>query len=291
MPGVSIADPGNPVPALGRDEGRAVDGQIAAVLAGAGRDRLFVRNARMRRRRDVHRERVATGAQPRGDVELAPRERALDRAGALAVEPYVGQVVDAVECQRQVAAVEAGGRVELGPVPVVLAAQRVGYREVVEPEVGVGIDAALDQRRQHRSRHDGRVPARGVEPRFRDLRTVAVAEFIGHDAHAPAVDRPAVRAERLEVRGVRRGRDALGRARRRVRVRQGPRILRHEQAAPGVLLPRPADADLRERDQFEFGARTGQCGDPLGRQRPRGKAEFRDRKGAERRHFYLCYGI
>src|SRR5689334_11027318 len=45
---VAIADPGDPIPPLGCDERRSVDGQIAAVLPRSCGDRLLVGDAGMR---------------------------------------------------------------------------------------------------------------------------------------------------------------------------------------------------------------------------------------------------
>jgi len=45
---VAVAYAGDPVPPFGGDEGRPVDGELAAVLADAALDRLFVRDAGVR---------------------------------------------------------------------------------------------------------------------------------------------------------------------------------------------------------------------------------------------------
>src|SRR5205085_12340156 len=85
QPGVAVADAGYPVPALGRDEGRAVDGQLPAVLADTALDGLLVRDARVRRRLNAHGDDVL--AHGRGDVELATDEGAHRAAEQPPVEP------------------------------------------------------------------------------------------------------------------------------------------------------------------------------------------------------------
>src|SRR5258708_5405764 len=98
--GVAVADSRNPVPSLGCDEGRPVDGHGAAVVAGTGRYRLFVRYAGVRRRRNAHRDRVALPrAQDARDVEPAADKGAADGSEAPAVQPYLRRVVDALEEQ------------------------------------------------------------------------------------------------------------------------------------------------------------------------------------------------
>src|SRR5690606_26754112 len=76
---VAVANPWDPVPTFRRDERRTVDRERAPVLAGAGRDRLFVRNPGMRRRVDLHSERILLARlEFAGDIEDAADERALD---------------------------------------------------------------------------------------------------------------------------------------------------------------------------------------------------------------------
>ena len=96
---------------------------------------------------------VCPGFQNAGHVEVAANERAGDRAQRLPIEPHRRAVVDAVEGQREALAAEVGGRFEFRPVPVVLLVQGLRNRQIVEAVVGIGINAAIDQRRQHRARH------------------------------------------------------------------------------------------------------------------------------------------
>ncbi len=58
--GVAVANAGNPVPAFGGDESRAVEAHDSAVFSGAAFDRLLLRNSGMRRRRDAHRQNICS---------------------------------------------------------------------------------------------------------------------------------------------------------------------------------------------------------------------------------------
>ena len=186
QPGIAIPDGGNPVPALGRDESRAVHHLDAAILADARRHRFLMRDAGVRRRRDTHRDGIASGGQR--DRETTPDEGALHRAHHPAIDPDLGGIVHAVEGQPHRPPGGLGGRVELGAVPVILPRQRLRDGQVVQPDRGIGIDTAIDQRGQHRTWHGRRIPFARVEIALRQVR--AAGTDLGRLDQPPAVHRP-----------------------------------------------------------------------------------------------------
>ena len=264
QPGVAVANAGDPVPPLGRDEGRAVDRQLPAVLADARLDGLFVRDAGVRRRRHLHRDDVL--ARDRHVIELPADERAARRAQLLPVRPYLGGIIDAAEHHGQLPFGGLGRHGEAGAIPVILPRQAFGDLQVVQPVIGIGIDAAIDQRLQHRARHRRRAPraARPARPRQRG----AVAGHLGRGGQLPAVDLPPPRRGRLHRR---RGRQRLCHRRAisgiAVRLRQRPGVLLLRHADIGALLEQPPLPDLPQLDVGEIGPRAHRCRDLLRGQR------------------------
>ncbi len=98
---VAVADGGDPVPALGGDEGGAVEYHRAAVLARPAQDGLLLRDAGVGRRRDAHGEHVTPRLEQGGRVELAALECARHIAHAHSVQPHRSAVVDALKVERQ----------------------------------------------------------------------------------------------------------------------------------------------------------------------------------------------
>ena len=132
-----------------------------------------MRDAGVGRRRDEDGERVVTGGEQAGDVEDAAIEGSGDFAECVAVEPDLRAVVDAEEGERRVAFERGGGRGEVRAEPEALMRERLGDGQVVEAEVGVGIDAARDERGEDGAGNDGCVPVRVVEGWGGDVRAVS----------------------------------------------------------------------------------------------------------------------
>jgi hypothetical protein len=138
----------------------------------------------------------------RAHVELAAHERAPHAAEVLAIQPDGGGVVDPVQREPEASRAARGGRAELRAIPVVLLVQRLRDGEVVEAEVGIGIDAALDERRKDGAGHHGVEPAVRLEVGTRD--EVAARVHLRSFDHAPAArERPLVGPARFEPRDVR----------------------------------------------------------------------------------------
>ena len=76
------------------------------------------------------------------------------------------KVSDGWPCKR------GGRRVEVCAKPETLVGERFGDGHVVEAEVGVGVDAARDERGEHGAGDDGGVPVRVVEAGRGDARTL-----------------------------------------------------------------------------------------------------------------------
>jgi hypothetical protein len=158
-PRISIADARNPVPALGGDERRPVQRQGATIVSRPRRDRLLMGNAGMRRGRDAHRDRIGHARQqnPR-HVEAAAHEGAANVPEPPTVQPHLRSVVDAVELEEQIVPLQDRGGHELAAVPIILARERFRNRQVVQAVIRVRVNAASDQRGQHRPRHHRPIP-------------------------------------------------------------------------------------------------------------------------------------
>ena len=238
---VAIADARNPVPAFARDERGAIDGEVAAVLAGPRGNGFLVRNAWVRSRSDAHGDDVRlTGLQLSGDIEHAADEGASDVAERFAVRPYLSAVVDAFEIQRELAAGELGGQRELRAIPVVLPRQSLRNGHVVEAVVRIRIHATIDQCRQHGAWHRGDVPGVITKARARDLCTIG--RNLRTFREPPRCERPHVEIRFAFERRAGDGRRGDRLAEGSFASRQRPRILRLLQAAPRFHLPRPACA-------------------------------------------------
>ena len=202
---VAVADPRNPIPALGGDEGRAVDRKAAAVLPRAGGDRLLMRDAGMRRRRHAHRQHIAlSGPQVPGDIENAADKSALDGAQTHTVQPHLRGVVDAFESQREFPVLPIGRHIEDTSIPIVLPAQGIRDGKIVQSIVRVGIDAACDQSGQHGARDHRRIPTRVVVLRLRQRCTecrpgCAPRLERRSGTHPPGTKRPTFGAARLQA--------------------------------------------------------------------------------------------
>ena len=162
-PGVAIAHGRDPVPTFARGESRAVDGHFSAIEPRPGGQRFLMRQAGMWRRRDTHGH---GNALARLDMRWQGKAAACEgtRSGAelLPVEPDLGSVVDAVECQRLARPGAAVGQDELGSQPVILPAETVRDQEIVESVSRVGVDPVGDIGGKDRPRHDRRQPAFGL---------------------------------------------------------------------------------------------------------------------------------
>ena len=139
---------------------------------GAVGERLLVRDAGVVRWRDEDGEDVVAGREKAGDVEAAAGEGAVDVAERVAVEPHLRAIVDAEEGERRMTVQRGGRRVEVRPEPEALVRERLGDGHVVETEVGIGVDAASDERGEHGAGDDGGVPVRVVEAGRGDARAV-----------------------------------------------------------------------------------------------------------------------
>ena len=248
-PRVAVAYCRNPVPALAGNECRAVDRKVAAVFTGPSGDRLLVRNSRMRWRGNPHGQGVlADRPEHVRHIEAAANERATDVAQTTAVEPGVGGVIDALECESDAPGRELCRRIKFSAVPIILAVQGLGDREIIEANIGIRVDTVRDQCRQDRPGHDRLIPVRIIEARRRQQicrrRTLA-----GRD-QAPAPQGPCPGSAGFQCRGrcgQRRSRGTGG----GLGARQRPRGLRLQQPAPCFFLPRPARADAVHRNQSE----------------------------------------
>ncbi len=206
----------------------------------------------MRRRRNTDRQRVGlTGFQLIRHIEDAANESALGRAELRTVQPDLRGIVDAIEGERQLPASQFLGRDELRAVPVTLVRQRFGDDQVVEPMVGVGIDTAIDQRREHRARYGRRVPLVVAIPRARER--IATLGDLRLFAHAPVRQRPYIKGFVFLQRCGGNRRCRHGFVRGRLGFGKCPRILRFLQPAPRALLPGPSCPDVVEHDEIERG--------------------------------------
>ena len=113
----------------------------------------------MRRRRDAHGERVGfAGFQDARDVEYAANEGPLHHAEFVAVEPDVCLVIDPFEDERKLLIPGDFRAGELGAVPVFLFVQALGNCEIVEAVIRIGVDAAINHRRQNGAGYSGGHP-------------------------------------------------------------------------------------------------------------------------------------
>ena len=99
-PGVTVSDPGHPVPADRAEECGAVSGGDASIPSESLLDVVFVRIARIGLRADTdgnhgHLTRLDHG----GDVENSPGKGPFQRSDLLAVDPHLAVVVDPVEIE------------------------------------------------------------------------------------------------------------------------------------------------------------------------------------------------
>ena len=224
---ITVADAGNPVPAFGTDESRPVEAQLSSVGAPPRGFRLLVGNPRVVRRADLHGKDVFGREKP-GHIEHAPGKRPIDRTCLPAVQPHVGAVVDSIETQPDTVSRDVPRLWETYPVPPLRAAEAIGDGEVVEPVIGVGVNARFDQRSQHRSGNDGIVPGRSIVGGI-EKRTVASDQPIRLGQFPAVGEHPRIRAGRHQTglgRSLRFTHGLLGRCRG---VRQfGLRLRAHE---------------------------------------------------------------
>ena len=169
---VAVADAGDPVPADGAEEGGAVLREDAAVGTGAVGESLFDGRAGVGRGEDVDGE---GGGFSRGDVwgdvEIAAGEGAANGGDLFAVDPEVGDVVNAVEVEPEVAVGGERWGGELGAIPPGSAGEGVGdfVGAVVFAEERFGEGAVGDERGEDGAGDDGVVPVGGGEGRGGEL--------------------------------------------------------------------------------------------------------------------------
>jgi len=89
------------------------------------------------------------------------RKRLGNIAQTLAIEPHLGFVVDTVEEQREQLALCDVGCGERDTIPPLLTTQRLGYVEVVQSVIWVGIYLLLNQGGENSAGHGGIIPAVG----------------------------------------------------------------------------------------------------------------------------------
>src|SRR6202011_3728162 len=146
--GVAVANSRNPIPAFRCHKGGAIQAHDPTVLAGTTFDGLLVRNSRMRRRRNPHRENILSiGVQNIGHVKSAANECSFDRAEASTIQPDLCAIVNAFEGQREAASLYPFGCAKFNSIPVVLFVQAFWDCKIVQTVIGIGIDAAIDHRR------------------------------------------------------------------------------------------------------------------------------------------------
>ena len=170
----------------------------------------------------------------------------------LSVEPHVRRVVDAVEDDRQLFAGSLGRHGEAGAIPIVLPRELFRNREIVEPVIRIGIDTAIDQGLQHRSRHGRGIPFACIIAGARQR--CAVPFHVWRGSKAPAVDLPPVARDRLQRR-LRENRPGHWLLVGALALRQRPSRLIFGQADIGALLKRPGLPNRIELDEREIGAR------------------------------------
>ena len=163
--GVAVAHGIEPIPADGAEEGGAIEGGDAAVLADSVRNGVLMWNARMRLRRYLHRQhRAFTRLDQLGDVEVAADERALNGSGLRAIDPNFRREIRAVEVHPNLAARVLFRNRDDGAIPVrglVQAFRDNGFAVVLAVE-RLRVNAVVDHAGQHGSRHPGCHPAGGL---------------------------------------------------------------------------------------------------------------------------------
>ena len=171
--GVAVAHGGEPVPADGGEECGAVDGAFAAVVSEAIAQRMFVRSAGMRLRRDQHGDDgFCSGLYLRSDVEDAADECAANDADLRTVDPDGGGIVDAFKVEPDVMMRVGSGDGEDGAIPPGGARKALWnhFRTVVFAIERLRIEMVVDQGCKHCAGDGGREPTSRIESGCGDLR-------------------------------------------------------------------------------------------------------------------------
>ena len=138
-----------------------------------------------------------------GDVERLAVEHACHRANHIAVDPYLGSVVDTHRLEPDALALIVGWHDELSsePIGIELSShfRNVGNDVVGKfvglPEVRLWIDLLLDKVRQDCCRHNGFCPSLRIKTRHRDVSTSQLCLSITHHVPSLAASVPKARVE------------------------------------------------------------------------------------------------